>query len=78
MIKMATLFLAAFLTLACLTPGTTGVNVMASTGASDVVYVTQTGGRYHRASCRYAKNATPVTRQEAESRGLTPCKVCKP
>jgi hypothetical protein len=44
----------------------------------DTVYVTANGKRYHRKECRYAKTATAMTRKEAEAKGLTPCKVCKP
>jgi hypothetical protein len=44
---------------------------------SDIVYVTASGKKYHKQTCRYAKNATPMTRKEAEAKGLTPCKVCK-
>lgn len=45
---------------------------------TDQVYVTASGKRYHRKDCRYAKTATAMTREEAEAKGLTPCKVCKP
>jgi DNA-entry nuclease len=46
---------------------------------SDTVYATRTGKRYHRAACRsLSKSAIPMTRAEAEAKGLTPCKVCKP
>jgi len=44
----------------------------------DIVWVTASGKKYHRQDCRYAKTATPITRAEAEAKGLTPCKVCKP
>lgn len=40
------------------------------------VYITRTGKRYHRASCRWGY--TKVTLEEAKERGFTPCKVCKP
>ena len=47
--------------------------------AKDVVHATRTGERYHRASCRYlSKSDIPMSRAEAEAKGLTPCKVCKP
>ena len=46
---------------------------------SDIVYITKTGSKYHRAGCRYlSKSAIPLTRQEAIARGYTPCSVCKP
>jgi len=45
----------------------------------DIVYITQTGKKYHRAGCRYLKKSSiPITRQEAIARGYTPCSVCKP
>ena len=44
---------------------------------TDTVYVTASGKKYHKQDCRYAKNATPTTRAEADAKGLTPCKVCK-
>jgi hypothetical protein len=50
------------------------------TGApSDTVYATRTEKRYHRAGCSsLSKSAIRMTRAEAEAKGLTPCKVCKP
>jgi hypothetical protein len=44
----------------------------------DTVYATAHGKRYHRKDCRYAKDASPMSRKDAEAKGLTPCKVCKP
>lgn len=41
-----------------------------------VVYITRTGARYHRATCRYAKIAS--TLKEAKAAGYTPCQVCRP
>jgi len=46
--------------------------------AADIVHATRTGKRYHRAGCVWLKSDIPMTRAEAEQRGLTPCKVCKP
>jgi len=46
---------------------------------SDIVYIADTGETYHRAGCRYvAYHVIPITRAEAESRGFTPCPMCKP
>ena len=46
---------------------------------SDIVHATRTGKRYHAAGCRYlSKSDIPMTRQDAEARGLTPCSVCRP
>ena len=50
-----------------------------SNAAEDTVHATKTGARYHRAGCRsLSKSDIPMTRAEAEAKGLTPCKVCKP
>jgi hypothetical protein len=45
----------------------------------DVVHITRTGAKYHRAGCRYlSKSDIPIERSEAIARGYEPCKVCKP
>jgi len=47
--------------------------------AADIVYVTRTGEKYHRAGCRYlSKSRIPMARDEAIRRGYTPCSVCRP
>jgi len=47
--------------------------------AEKVVYITKTGKKYHRLSCRYLrKSCIPISLTEAKRRGYTPCKVCKP
>lgn len=44
-----------------------------------VVYITKTGKKYHKGSCRYLKNSKiKTTKSKAQSQGYTPCKVCKP
>jgi len=46
---------------------------------ADLVHITATGKRYHRAGCRsLSKSDTPMSRADAEARGLTPCHICKP
>jgi competence protein ComEC len=43
-----------------------------------VVYVTDTGHKYHREKCRYLKQSSnKITLSEAKKK-YTPCKVCKP
>lgn len=44
------------------------------------VYYTPTGKRYHRYSCSTIQDSTltEASRSEAETLGLTPCKVCDP
>lgn len=51
----------------------------ASEPKGDVVYLSQTGTKYHRSSCRTLKK-TPIktTRSSARSRGYEACKVCRP
>ena len=50
------------------------------TEAKDVtVYITNTGKKYHRASCRYLrKSMIPIKKKDAITRGYTWCSVCKP
>lgn len=42
-----------------------------------VVYVTKTGTKYHRAGCSFLKSAIPMALSEAKAR-YSPCSVCKP
>lgn len=46
---------------------------------TDIVYVTPSGERYHKADCRYVKgkNCTELTKTKAKT-NYTPCKVCNP
>jgi hypothetical protein len=45
---------------------------------TETVYVTKTGGKYHRAGCRYlSKSAIPIALKDAAS-GYSPCSVCRP
>jgi len=53
----------------------------ASKPAKDVVYVTKSGKKFHRAKCRTlarSKVKKPMLRQDAIKKGYTACKVCKP
>ncbi len=49
-------------------------------GVENAVCVTKKGKKYHRAGCRVLKNAEvqKMTRTEAENKGYSPCKICKP
>lgn len=50
-----------------------------SAGDSEIkVYITKSGTKYHRATCRYAKTGWEVPISEAKAKGLGPCSVCKP
>ena len=43
------------------------------------VYVTRTGKKYHRDSCRYlSKSKIPISLSDAKSNGYGPCSVCNP
>lgn len=43
------------------------------------VYITETGEKYHRISCRYLKDSCiEISLSKAISRGYTPCSVCNP
>lgn len=45
----------------------------------NTVFITRTGIRYHKGSCRYLrKSRIPIDVGEAVEKGYTPCKVCKP
>jgi micrococcal nuclease len=49
-----------------------------STEADITVYVTRTGAKYHRGSCRYlSKSKIPISLEEAKTR-YSPCSVCSP
>ncbi|MEB2787236.1 hypothetical protein [Algoriphagus persicinus] len=45
---------------------------------AQTVFITQTGAKYHKESCRYAKTAWAASLTEAKKKGLTACLICKP
>lgn len=47
---------------------------------ADTVYVTPSGKKYHRGTCRYARNggAIGMSVADAIARGLGACRVCNP
>lgn len=48
-----------------------------STGSGSMVWIPQSGSKYHRtSSCSGMKNPTQISQTEAESKGYTPCKRC--
>ena len=48
-----------------------------SSGSSETVWVTASGSKYHtKSDCGGISNAYQITLEEAEQRGLTPCKKC--
>lgn len=45
----------------------------------DVVYITNTGTKYHRDGCRHLQESkTPISRADAISQGYEPCSQCRP
>lgn len=47
--------------------------------ATDVVYITPTGKKYHKAGCRTIRNTrTPLSRNAAIIRGYESCGICNP
>lgn len=47
--------------------------------ATIVVYITRTGKKYHRGTCRYLRQSKiKTTLAEAKENGYLPCKVCDP
>jgi hypothetical protein len=45
----------------------------------DVVYITDTGSKYHAEGCRYlSQSCKEIDRQKAEDEGYEPCSVCNP
>lgn len=50
-----------------------------NTENSDIVYVTETGSKYHKSGCRYLEDsAIEISVTKAKAQGYTACKVCKP
>ena len=45
---------------------------------AQTVYVTKTGGKYHRDSCRYVRKTKIAIDLSKAHKGYTACKVCKP
>ena len=51
---------------------------ISETPATKTVYITRTGAKYHRGSCRYLKySKIPITLEKAK-RSYSPCSVCRP
>jgi competence protein ComEC len=43
------------------------------------VYITNTGKKYHTATCRYLSHSKiPISLKDAKAQGYTACSVCKP
>ncbi|MCD7863720.1 MAG: DUF5011 domain-containing protein [Lachnospiraceae bacterium] len=51
----------------------------ASTSSSETVYITNTGSKYHRGSCRYLKKSKiAISKADAIAQGYDACSVCNP
>lgn len=46
--------------------------------SGEIVYVTNTGSKYHRDGCGYLRSKNEKTLREAVERGYTPCSRCSP
>ena len=53
--------------------------VFASQSMAQTVYITKTGEKYHKKSCRFLKySKKEIQLKKALNLGYVPCKVCKP
>lgn len=43
-----------------------------------LVYVTESGKKYHVKNCRLKHGSKGITLEEAKKKGYKPCEVCKP
>lgn len=47
--------------------------------ASDIVYITDTGEKYHKDGCQYlSESKIPISKSDAINRGIEPCSKCNP
>lgn len=55
------------------------VSVLSSSPGATVVYITNTGAKYHLESCHTLRSSKiPISLSEAVARGLEPCGICNP
>ena len=48
-----------------------------TTPSTDIVYITDTGKKYHNSGCRYLNDSChEISKADAEAQGYEPCKVC--
>lgn len=53
--------------------------IVSQTAGDEIVYITNTGKKYHRNGCRYlSKSKIQSNLSIAKSKGLTPCSICTP
>lgn len=61
------------------TPAKTKHHVQHKAKVEQVVYITETGSKYHRSGCRYLwHSCIKINKSEAAKEGYTPCSVCNP
>jgi len=73
------LFVILFSLPACGTNKSNNSTNQSSQQQEETVYITRTGEKYHRDSCRYLKKSKKsIKLSKARNQGYTPCKVCKP
>lgn len=54
-------------------------SVMNDDDSKIIVYITKTGKKYHRSTCRYlSKSKIAITLENAKKSGYTPCSICNP
>lgn len=54
-------------------------SIPAVTAEKDIVYLSATGSKYHRQTCRtLKKKPTSIERKKAEESGYAACKICRP
>lgn len=61
-----------------ITKTTTKSNSTSSTTNSYTVYITKTGGKYHRDGCSYLKSKIAIDKSSAISQGYGACSRCNP
>jgi len=45
---------------------------------SEIVYITNTGSKYHRSNCSYLKSKNSITKEKAIQQGYSACSRCNP
>lgn len=45
---------------------------------TEIVYITNTGSKYHRSGCSYLKSKKAISKEKAISKGYSPCSRCNP
>lgn len=45
---------------------------------TEIVYITNTGSKYHRSNCSYLKSKNSITKEKAIQKGYSACSRCNP